>query len=82
MHLFLHKNDSSVQRNNLLEKTSGYFVEFGYLCIYLMQPMETVIREPGESSGLTVLMCKFGSGVSKALGFSVYTRYVLLILSL
>ena len=33
--------------------------------------METVIRVPGESSGLTVTMFNFGSGVSATSGFSV-----------
>ena len=31
--------------------------------------------------GLTVLMCNVGSGVNVMSGYSVYTRYVLLILS-
>ena len=42
-------------------------------------PMETVLRVPGESSDV---MCNFGSGVSAMSGFSLFTRYVLLIFSL
>ena len=45
-------------------------------------PMETVLRVPGVSSVLNGIMCDFGSGVSAKSGFSLFTRYVLLILSL
>ena len=48
-------------------------------CYY--HPMETMLRVPGESTGLTDIMCNFESGVSAMSGFSLFTRYVLLIIS-
>ena len=43
--------------------------------------METVIRVPGESSGLTVIMCNFGSGGVLLRDFSLSKEYVVCLLS-
>ena len=56
-----------------------FFVILDYRLGYI-HSMETVLRV--SPRGLTDVMCNFGSGVSAMSGFSLFTRYALLIFSL
>ena len=51
----------------------SFFPSF-FLSVFLMQPIETVIRVPGESSGVNCRFCNFGSSVCVTSGFYIVLK--------